>query len=161
MTAAHQLAGRHAIVKAEVQALDVREESLAQSGLGAATLAKREVATQAGEGRSQEAGERYQQRPVHGRGRVAAADPAIDRLSHEHRYRYLARRPQQARPDAERDARALLRQDVGDQAPTRAASLRVTTHGAHHTLNQVIEHPRARSAPTSRDTTLLNLGGLW
>ncbi|TPW16400.1 MAG: hypothetical protein FD127_143 [Acidimicrobiaceae bacterium] len=151
---AHQLAGLHPVVVADVESLDVLEQLLAQQGLGVATLAEREPAAPAGERTRDQRGRGDHSRPEPQR--LVAEHPPVNGDAGESGYRHLAGAPQQTHDHTGNEAPPLLAEHTTQQGPT-AACRRVrlrdphlgdTTRGLQITSSAVAIHedtPRTRA----------------
>jgi hypothetical protein len=119
---AHEVAGLHAVVVGEVEALEVGEHLISQARLDDAGFAERPVPTQPREGGGQQRRDADGGRPGDERGPVARDDALIDGPLDERRCAHLGDGPQQPDHHADRDADPLGPQRGEHEAPAIAAA---------------------------------------
>ena len=125
---AHQLTGLGVVVIRDVQMQDVREELLAQLGLGEPALAEREPPTPGSEDAGDHGHGADEQRPEPQR--AGTEDGPVDGEAGQLGNRHLARTPQQTDDDSGDQPCALLAQHGAQESPpTGAGCLRVLRPG--------------------------------
>ena len=120
--ARHELAGLGLVVEREVQPLKVREQPVAEIGLGPQRDPKRGVAPQSGADRLHDADEHHDHREPNDLAFVARPHAVVDRRGREQRDRQLGGGPDDAGGDTADDPPPLRRHRTAHEPPTVSAA---------------------------------------